>query len=100
VAGYRVNLNTSNEDTQSTIEARVTADFSLQVAETCAVLVRYAAYSGTSSRRFGTLYCVTCQNIADTKVKGKVPHRNLKAYCAVTPKEFLHSSLEALHTER
>jgi hypothetical protein len=23
-----------------------------------------------------------------------------KAYCALTPKEFLHSSLEALHTER
>jgi hypothetical protein len=24
----------------------------------------------------------------------------LKAYCALTPKEFLHSSLEALHTEQ
>jgi hypothetical protein len=41
-------------------------------------------------------------------VKGKkvmfhieaLQHRSLKAYCALTPKEFLHSSLEALHTER
>jgi hypothetical protein len=41
------------------------------------------------------------------KVKGKVEfrigalqHRSLKAYWALNPKEFLHSSLEALHTER
>jgi hypothetical protein len=39
------------------------------------------------------------------KVKGKVLHWGTsapqpKTYCAVTPKEFLHSSLEALHTER
>jgi hypothetical protein len=38
------------------------------------------------------------------KGKGKVPHWGTsapqpKAYCAVTPKEFLHSSLETLHTE-
>jgi hypothetical protein len=37
--------------------------------------------------------------------KGKVPHWGTsapqpKAYCALTLKEFLHSSLEALHTER
>jgi hypothetical protein len=37
------------------------------------------------------------------KGKGKVPHWGTsalqpKAYCALTPKEFLHSSLEALHT--
>jgi hypothetical protein len=37
--------------------------------------------------------------------KGKVPHWGTsalqpKAYCALTPKEFLHSSLEALHSER
>jgi hypothetical protein len=37
--------------------------------------------------------------------KGKVPHWGTsalqpKTYCALTPKEFLHSSLEALHTER
>jgi hypothetical protein len=31
---------------------------------------------------------------------GALKHRSLKAYCAITPKEFLHSSLEALHTER
>jgi hypothetical protein len=31
---------------------------------------------------------------------GALQHRSLKAYCALTPKEFLHSSLEALHTER
>jgi hypothetical protein len=40
-----------------------------------------------------------------SKGKGKVPHWGTsapqpKAYCALTPKEFLHSSLEALHTER
>jgi hypothetical protein len=39
------------------------------------------------------------------KVKGKVPNWGTsalqpKAYCAFTPKELLHSSLEALHTER
>jgi hypothetical protein len=39
------------------------------------------------------------------KGKGKVPHWGTsalqpKAYCALTPKEFLHSSIEALHTER
>jgi hypothetical protein len=31
---------------------------------------------------------------------GALQHRSLKAYCALTLKEFLHSSLEALHTER
>jgi hypothetical protein len=31
---------------------------------------------------------------------GPLQHRSLKAYCALTPKEFLYSSLEALHTER
>jgi hypothetical protein len=31
---------------------------------------------------------------------GALQHRSLKAYCALTPKEFLHSSLEVLHTER
>jgi hypothetical protein len=31
---------------------------------------------------------------------GALQHRSLKAYCALTPKELLHSSLEALHTER
>jgi hypothetical protein len=31
---------------------------------------------------------------------GALQHRSLKAYCALTPKEFLNSSLEALHTER
>jgi hypothetical protein len=31
---------------------------------------------------------------------GALQHRSLKAYCALAPKEFLHSSLEALHTER
>jgi hypothetical protein len=34
------------------------------------------------------------------KVKGKVLHWGTSAFCALTPKEFLHSSLEALHTER
>jgi hypothetical protein len=39
------------------------------------------------------------------KKKSKVPHWGTsalqpKAYCTLTPKEFLHSSLEALHTER
>jgi hypothetical protein len=39
------------------------------------------------------------------KRKGKVPHWGTsapqpKAFCGLTPKEFLHSSLEALHTER
>jgi hypothetical protein len=39
------------------------------------------------------------------KVKGKVPRWGTsapqpKAYCALTPKEFLLSSLEALHTEQ
>jgi hypothetical protein len=31
---------------------------------------------------------------------GALQHRSLKAFCALTPKELLHSSLEALHTER
>jgi hypothetical protein len=44
-------------------------------------------------------------NSAKVKVKvkfriGALQHRSLKAYCALTPKEFLHSSLEALHTEQ
>jgi hypothetical protein len=40
------------------------------------------------------------------KGKGKVPHLEsfstsaVTAYFTVTPKEFLHSSLEALHTTR
>jgi hypothetical protein len=39
------------------------------------------------------------------KKADKVPHWGTsapqpKAYCVLTPKEFLHSSLEALHTER
>jgi hypothetical protein len=37
--------------------------------------------------------------VVGMKVKVKVKFRSLKAYCAVTPKGFLHSSLEALHTE-
>jgi hypothetical protein len=49
------------------------------------------------------LYVKTIYN-APVK-KGKGPHWGTsapqpKAYCAVTQKEFLHSSLEALHTER
>jgi hypothetical protein len=38
----------------------------------------------------------------DVKGKGKVPHWGTSALQpkALTPKEFLHSSLEALHTER
>jgi hypothetical protein len=31
---------------------------------------------------------------------GALQHHSLKVYCALTPKEFLHSSIEALHTER
>jgi hypothetical protein len=41
---------------------------------------------------------------AGIKAKGKFPHWGTsalqpKAYCALTPKEFLHLSLEALQTE-
>jgi hypothetical protein len=42
-------------------------------------------------------------SVKKVKVKfriGALQHRSLKAYCALTPKEFLHSSLEAQHTER
>jgi hypothetical protein len=41
--------------------------------------------------------------VIKVKVKFRIralQHRSLKAYCALTPEEFLHSSLEALHAER
>jgi hypothetical protein len=49
--------------------------------------------------------CATAKENKEKRVKAKfrigaLQHCSLKAYCAVTPKEFLHSSLEALHTER
>jgi hypothetical protein len=43
------------------------------------------------------------QYVKNVKVQfriGALQHRSLKAYCALTPKEFLHLSLEALHTKR
>jgi hypothetical protein len=48
---------------------------------------------------------LTVRSVTLIKVKvkfriGALQHRSLKAYCALTPKELLHSSLEALHTER
>jgi hypothetical protein len=49
--------------------------------------------------------CVYTDTETKEKGKGKDPHWGTsapqpKAYCAFTPKEFLYSSLEALHTER
>jgi hypothetical protein len=52
-----------------------------------------------------SLFIVIYLTTLSGKGKGKVPHWGTsapqpKAYCDLTPKEFLHSSLEALHTER
>jgi hypothetical protein len=65
--------------------------------------------SGLDTRRLLTrdnplnmepVYIIINNSVRKVKFRiGALQHRSLKAYCALTPKEFLHSSLEALHTE-
>jgi hypothetical protein len=61
---------------------------------------------GKESSRFRiSKMCIKIFGIGPQKGKGKVPRwgpsaLQPSAYCTLNPNEFLHSSLEALHTKR